>query len=187
MKFKKLESVSYETLLEALPNYLSSIHADLMIKAERVLLHKDDSPFLLVLNRREKRIGIIEFLKNSPLFPTQILSHTAWLTQNSYALANLNKNEFDPDLSPFIIGLVSSSPDWLGLCSCLKLDMTLLKYQAISFQGVTGLIFESLFGASSQKKTESAKPPEEKTPSVFHSEGFNEMGLTEAEIRFFSN
>ena len=186
VKFEKLESVSYETLLEILPSHLSSIHADLMIMADRVLLHKGDSPFLLVLNRREKRIGTLELLKNSSSLPTQILSHAAWLTQNSYALANLNKNEFDPDLPPFVIGLVSTSPLWAGLCSFIKFEMTLLKYQAISYQGVTGLIFDPLFG-SFQKNAEPAKSSEEKVPSPFRSEGFNEMGLTEAEIRFFSN
>ncbi|MBI1821871.1 MAG: hypothetical protein HY036_09580 [Nitrospirae bacterium] len=186
MSFEKIESISYETLLEILPSHLSNIHPDLTIRAERVRLNKEDSPFLLVLNRKEKRIGTLELLKNSPSLPTQILSHAVWLTQNSYALANLNKNEFDPDLPPFVIGLVSISPLWAGLCSFIKFEMTLLKYQAISYQGVTGLIFDPLFG-SFQKNAEPSKSAEEKVPSPFLSEGFNEMGLTEAEIRFFSN
>ncbi len=186
VKFEKLESVSYETLLEILPGHLSAIHADLMIRADRVLLHKGDSPFLLVLNHKEKRIGMIEFLEDSLLFPGQMLYHASWLIQNSYALANLNKNEFNPDIPPFVIALVSTSPAWLEVCSYIKLELTLLKVQAISCQGVTGLVFDPLFG-SFQKNAEPSKSAEEKVPSPFRSEGFNEMGLTEAEIHYFSS
>ena len=190
MKFEKKDLLSYEMLLKVLQNDLTGLHPDWVIRAERVLLHKDDSPFLLVLNRKEKRIGIIEYLSDASQFPTQMLSHAVWLTQNRYALDNLNKNEFNPDLPPFVMGLVSTSPNWLELCPFIKLDLTLLKVQVISHQGVTGLIFEPLSGpVQKQMDRQTANnSSEEKVPPVpsFRSEGFNEMGLTEAEIKFFS-
>jgi hypothetical protein len=215
--------VSYSQLVDMLAPYLGKIDPDLIIVGNQLQLSPVDPPFLLVLNRKEKRIGTIEILNSKEAFPGQILAHASWVKQNSYIIANLNKNEFHPESSPFVIGLTSSYPGWQNLLSYIKLDIRLLKYSAMSCQGAPVMIFEPLFQpviseikneipSPSVERVEMIKepvqtmeigeefpplPPEpakkEKIPSaspVFHFEGFYEAGvsgLTEEEVRYFSN
>jgi hypothetical protein len=214
--------VPYSQLVDMLAPYLGKIDPDLIIVGNQLQLGPADPPFLLVLNRKEKRIGTIEILNSIETFPGQILTHASWVKQNSYIIANLNKNEFDPEFPPFVIGLTSSYPGWQNLLSYIKLDIRLFKYSAMTCQGSPVLIFEPLFKpviAEIKQETPSTPvekvetieepvqlireevhplpPPElpkkERTPSappVFHFEGFYEAGLTgltEEEVRYFSN
>ncbi len=188
LKFERIEEVSYEWLLKLLPVYLPAIRPSLIILADRLTLDQEDAPFLLVLNSKEKRVGTIEILKPTAGFPGQILSHAAWIAQNSSAIAHINKKEFDPSLSPFVIGLVPHYPQWANLCSFLTLDISLFKYSAVSCEETPGLIFDPIFGLfPSPASTDQPLPREIKMSTPFRSEGVNELGLTEAELRFFSN
>ncbi|MBI1819052.1 MAG: hypothetical protein HYR81_01830 [Nitrospirae bacterium] len=188
LRFERIEEVSYEWLVKLLPVYLPAIRPGLMILADRMTLDQEDGPFLLVLNSQEKRVGTIEILKSSAGFPGQILSHAAWIANNSLAIAHLNKKEFDPSLSPFVIGLVPNYPQWANLCSFLTLDISLFKYSAVSCEETPGLILDPIFGPSpSPVETDQPQPREVKISTPFRSEGVNELGLTEAELRFFSS
>jgi hypothetical protein len=210
--------VPYRQLVDMLAPYLGKIDPELIIIGNHLQLDMADPPFLLVLNRKEKRIGTIEILNSIQMFPGQILAHTSWVEQNSYIIANLNKNEFNPNLPPFVIGLTSSHPGWQDLLSYINIDVRLFKYSAMSHQGSPLLIFEPLFKPvisqikektlsspveAVEKQMQSIKedippvkpeaPKKEKIPSVspvFHFEGFYETGisgLTEEEVRYFSN
>ncbi len=188
LRFERIEEVSYEWLVKILPDYLPAIRPGLMILADRMTLDQEATPFFLVLNSQEKRVGTIEILRSSDGFPGQILSHAAWVAENSSAIAYLNKKEFDPSLSPFVIGLVPNYPQWAKLCSFLALDISLFKYSAVLCEDTPGLILDPIFGPSpSPVISDQPQPRELKSSTPFRSEGVNELGLTEAELRFFSN
>ncbi|MFI5303863.1 MAG: hypothetical protein ACHQYP_03610 [Nitrospiria bacterium] len=210
INFERVQEISFNELVELLIPYLSGIDADLVIIGNRIQLTPSSVPFLLALNKTKKRLGIIDVLNEWKEFPDQLLSHASWVAQNSYAIANLNKTDFNPDFAPFVIGLTPSFPPWLNLLSYINLDIRLLKYTAISYQGTSVLIFDSLFESANpeiKKQTPSSLSqamvespartfPElalkENSSSVspsFHYEGFYEAGLTgltEEEIRYFS-
>jgi len=215
--------VPYPQLVDMLAPYLGKIDPDLFIVGSQLQLNPADPPFLLVLNRKEKRIGTIEILNSKEGFPGQILAHADWVKQNSYIIANLNKNEFHPETAPFVIGLTSSYPGWQNLLSYINLDIRIFKYSAMSCQGSPLFIFEPLFKTViSEIKEETPSPSAEtaatveeslpsieikeevcqlpseppkkerilSAPPVFHFEGFYETGisgLTEEEVRYFSN
>ena len=189
MKFDRIGSVSLEFLLEVLPRYLNDIEPGLALLSGRVSLSKEDTPFMPALKNREKRVGLIELLDGPAVFPSTVLRHADWLAKNSFALAAFKSESFNADLPPFVVGLVPSVPEWLPLCAYLNLDITIIKFQAVSFQGTVGLILEPLFGGAKKELTVAApiSAVEEKGFSPFVSEAVNEMGLTEAEICYFSN
>ncbi|HXN06089.1 MAG TPA: hypothetical protein VN944_03375, partial [Nitrospiria bacterium] len=94
------------------------------------------------------------------------------------------------DLLPFVICLVRKAPAWLPLCSYLTIDISLVKFQSLSFQGSMVLLLEPLGEASKniQRSIPPVSPPrEEKTiPRFSTPETVNEMGLTETEVRYFT-
>lgn len=210
--------VPYRQLVDLLAPYLGKIDPELIIIGNQLQMGLADPPFLLVLNRKEKRIGTIEIFNSVENFPGQILDHASWVEKNSYIIANLNKNEFNPNLPPFVIGLTSSYPVWQDLLSYINIDVRLFKYSAMRHEGSPLLIFEALYKSLSSpikeerlaslaetveepvqsikedlRPVKQGSPKKESIPSGspgFHFEGFYETGisgLTEEEVRYFSN
>lgn len=209
--FVPLRDITFSETVELVVAHLGNIDPDLMIIGNRILLNPPDRPFLLATQKSEKRLGIIEMIDQSKEFPGQILAHAYWLEQNRYAIANLSKNDFNPALPPFIIGLTAFYPSWQNLLSYINLSIRLFKYTAMSYQGSPVLFFDSLLetvnpeprkevpSAQAQSATpgsdrvSSESAPKERTslePPKFQHEKFYDpglTGLTEEEIRYFSN
>ncbi|MBI3593756.1 MAG: hypothetical protein HY200_02250 [Nitrospirae bacterium] len=209
-QFVPVGKVPYHQMVELLVPFLGDIQPDLMIIGNKIQIHSDDFPFMLAINKAEKRLGIIEILAPSKDFPAQILAHAAWVEKNGNAIANLNKNDFNPQRPPFILGLTPSYPEWQAFLSYLKFDIRLFKYTAMTYQGSPVLIFDSLFEpdltvnkqdlppVSPQPISSSLTSPVQLSkrdrpvsgPPAFHDEGIYEERVTELtddEIRYFSN
>jgi hypothetical protein len=200
-QFVPVGKVPYNQLVELLVPFLGDIQSDLMIIGNKVQLYSSDPPFILAINKSEKRIGVIEIIAPSKLFPGDILAHAAWVEKNGPAIANLNRNEFNADLPPFILGLTPTYPEWLEVMSYIKCDIRIYKYSAMTYQGSPVVIFDSLYDmnpASSETVTtpfpqsiqSSNRERPEPGPPVFHDEGIYDervTELTEEEIRYFSN
>lgn len=190
MKFERLETLSDNVLMEILPEHLNQIEPGLRILAEKLSLSKDEKPFMLVVKGNEKRIGIIEVLDDEAEFPGKVLSHAGWVAANRTAISGLKNEPVEFDLLPFVICLVRETPAWRPLCSYLNIDISLVKFQSLSFQGTVVLLLEPI-GKPSKILTQPVPPPfpprVEKVLSRFSTpETVNEMGLTETEVRYFT-
>ena len=206
-----LKNLPFPQMVELMAPALGQIQPGLTIIGNRMQLGSSDSPFILAINKNDHRIGLIEVLEAAGPFPGQILTHFNWVSENRFAISNLNRSEFNLEKAPFLICLTPSFPEWKNLLTHIRIDLGLYQYQIFKVQENPLVLFQPLYLSKDSnrsvelpvesgsrirtEKTASSQTPIQK-PALqpasqgFQSEGFYDSGysgMTEEEVRFFSN